>query len=167
MDFLWLMLAVFLFVVCAALLVVEIFVPSFGLLTVCALVCLVGGVSVFFQYGTAIGWVGVGIAAVLIPVIWIIAYRLFPNSSFGRKIILGPPDRSAGDAIPDNAGLQSMLGRAGVVLTPLRPVGMCDFDGERIECVSEAGYVEKDREVKVIHVEGTQLTVRLAEGQDD
>ena len=109
MEFLWLLLAVFLFAVCAVLLVVEIFVPSFGLLTICAMICLIGGVSVFFQYGTVVGWAGVGIAAVLIPVIWIITYRLFPNSSFGRKIILGRPDRSAGDAIPDNDKLQSML----------------------------------------------------------
>ena len=56
-----------------------------------------------------------------------------------------------------------MLGETGVVITPLRPVGMCEFDGERLECVAETGFVENDVTVTVIRVEGTQLTVRTVE----
>jgi len=40
-------------------------------------------------------------------------------------------------------------------------VGMCDFSGKRVECVAESGYVDKDKKVKVIDVESTQLTVRV------
>ena len=46
-------------------------------------------------------------------------------------------------------------------MTPLRPVGMVDFSGKRVECVAEGGYVEKEKMVKVIKVESTQLTVRV------
>ena len=57
--------------------------------------------------------------------------------------------------------LEAMLGSEGSVLTPLRPVGMCDFDGKRVECVAETGYIDRESKIRVIHVEGTQLTVRL------
>jgi hypothetical protein len=40
---------------------------------------------------------------------------------------------------------------------------MCDFDGQRIECVAENGYVQKDMQVKAIRVDGTQVTVRVME----
>jgi membrane-bound ClpP family serine protease len=40
---------------------------------------------------------------------------------------------------------------------------MCDFAGRRLECVAETGYIEKDNNVTVIRVEGTQLTVRMVE----
>ena len=158
---LWVAFAEFLFIACAILLVLEIFVPSFGLLTVMALGSLAGGIVIFFNYGAGWGYVGIINAFILIPVVWIITYKVLPNTSFGKKITLTEPDREKGDAIPDSNELETMKGREGVVLTPLRPVGMCDFEGRRLECVAETGYVEKNSVVKVIHVEGTQLTVRL------
>jgi membrane-bound ClpP family serine protease len=43
---------------------------------------------------------------------------------------------------------------------------MCDFSGRRVECVAEGGYVDKGNKVKVIHVQGTQLTVRATEAEE-
>lgn len=161
MDILWIIFAVFLFITCAILLVIEIFVPSFGFLSVCAIACLIAGGAIFFEYGPLSGWIGIVIAVILIPIIWIITYRIFPKTPMGRKLILGKPDSGRGDAIPDHQDLQGMLLKTGIVRTPLRPVGMCEFDGRRVECVSETGYIEINRKVQVIRVEGTQLTVRL------
>lgn len=163
MEVLWVILAVLLFVVCAVLLVVEVFVPSFGLLSVLALACAAAGGAIFFRYGRAAGWIGVGIALVLIPIVWVIVYRIFPKTRFGRHVTMGTPNRDKGDAIPDRQQLEEMLGKEGVVLTPLRPVGICDFAEKRVECVAESGYIDKDKKVKVIDVESTQLTVRKIE----
>ncbi len=166
MDFmmvLWLIFALFLFVACAILLVLEIFVPSFGLLTVFSLACVAAGIAIFFKYGAVTGWIGVAAAVVIIPIVWIVTYRIFPNTPFGKHVTLGKPDRDKGDAIPDTEELEAMLGKQGVVLSPLRPVGMCDFNGKRLECVAETGYIDNENKVRVIHVEGTQLTVRLIE----
>lgn len=161
--FWWLVFAVFLYFLCAALLIAEVFVPSGGLITVCSLACLVGGVAIFFHHSAAAGWVGVITAVVMIPSVLIMAYKRFPKSRFGKAVTLVPPERDKGDAIPDTDRLKELLGSRGLVLTPLRPVGMCDFSGQRVECVAESGYVDKDRIVKVIRVEGTQLTVRAEE----
>jgi membrane-bound ClpP family serine protease len=159
----WLVFAVFLFFVCAVLIIAEVFVPSGGLLSVLALACLGGGIAMFFHHSIIAGWIGVGIAAVMIPAVLIFAYKLFPKTRFGKSVILTPPERPQGDAIPDTEALKKLLGAVGVVLTPLRPVGMCDFAGRRVECVAESGYVDKGKKVKVIDVESTQLTVRTIE----
>jgi len=159
----WLVFAVFLFFASAALLVAEVFVPSGGLLSVCSLACLAGGVVIFFNYSTTVGWIGIIIAIIMIPTVLISAYRIFPKTKFGKTVTLMPPKRDLGDAIPDTDRLKELLGRTGVVLTDLRPVGMCDFSGQRLECVAETGYIEKDNNVTVIRAEGTQLTVRMVE----
>ena len=155
--------AVFLYFVCAVLLITEVFVPSGGLISILALACLIGGLTIFFNRSTMAGWIGIVVALVMIPIVLIGAYRLFPKTRFGKSVTLEPPARRQGDAIPDTDTLKTLLGDEGVVITPLRPVGMCDFSGRRIECVAEGGYIEKNTRVKVIKVEGTQLTVRAVE----
>ena len=162
----WLVFAVFLYFACAALIVAEIFVPSGGLISIFALACLIGGAVIFFQHSAAAGWIGIGVAFVMIPGVLIFAYRIFPKTRFGKSVTLTPPERQQGDAIPDTSELKEMLGKVGVVITPLRPVGMCDFAGKRVECVAESGYVDKGKKVKVIDVESTQLTVRKIEDED-
>jgi len=159
----WLIFAVFLYFACAVLIIAEVFVPSGGLISICALACLVGGIAIFFHHSLIAGWIGIGIALIMIPAVLIFSYKIFPKTRFGKIVILTPPERLQGDAVPDTAELKELLGAVGVVLTPLRPVGMCDFSGQRIECVAESGYVEKDKRVKVINVESTQLTVRVIE----
>ncbi|MBA7697074.1 hypothetical protein ES703_105732 [subsurface metagenome] len=159
----WLVFAIFLYFACAVLIIAEVFVPSGGLISLCALACLIGGAVIFFQHSVTAGWIGVGIAAVMIPTALVIAYKMFPKTRFGRSVTLTPSERQQGDAIPDTSELKEMLGEVGVVLTPLRPVGMCDFSGQRVECVAEGGYIDKDKKVKVIDVQSTQLTVRMIE----
>jgi len=159
----WLLFAVFLYLACAALIIAEVFVQSGGLISIFALACLVGGVLIFFQHSTIAGWIGLIIALIMIPSVLVFAYKIFPKTRFGRNVLLAPPERQQGDAIPDSSNLRRMLGAEGIVLTPLRPVGMCDFSGQRLECVAESGYVDKGKKVKVIDVESTQLTVRIIE----
>jgi len=156
----WMVFAVFLYFACAGLIVAEVFVPSGGLISVLALGCLAWGVVIFFNYGPNYGFAGIIVALIMIPTVLIGAYKVFPKTKFGRAVTLEPPKRDRGDAIPDNDELAGLLGKKGVVISPLRPVGMCDFDGRRVECIADVGYVEKGVEIKVIKVEGSQLTVR-------
>ena len=162
----WLVFAVFLYFACAALIIAEVFVPSGGIISLFALACVIGGAAIFFRHSSTAGWIGVVIAIIMIPSTLVFAYRIFPKTRFGKSVTLTPPERQTGDAIPDTDELGEMLGAVGVVLTPLRPVGMCDFSGQRLECVAEGGYVDKDKEVKVINVESTQLTVREIEVEE-
>jgi membrane-bound serine protease (ClpP class) len=157
----WLLFAFFLYVACAALIVAEVFVPSWGLLGTVALLCLVAGIAIFFQYSAAAGCVGIIVAVIMVPTLLAVAYRVFPHTRFGRQATLTPVVREPGEAIDDRETLAELLGGVGRVVTPLRPVGMCDFEGKRVECVSESGYVPKGQRVKVIRIEGTQLTVRV------
>jgi membrane-bound ClpP family serine protease len=161
--FWWIILAIFLFLLCAVLLVAEVFVPSFGLITLCALASLIGGIIIFFRLSPAAGWCGVIAAVVMIPATLVFAYKIFPKTNFGKTVLLDMPQIQKGSGIPDSQELAKRLGQKAVTITVLRPVGMCDFDGTRLECVTESGYVEKGKTVEVIKVEGTQLTVREIE----
>jgi len=116
---------------------------------------------IFFRHSTTTGWIGVVVATAMVPSLLVTAYRVLPKTRFGKRVILSPPIRDRGDAIADTPELRLLIGREGRVLTTMRPVGMCEFDGRRVECVAERGYLQKNNKVKVIGVEGTQVTVRV------
>jgi membrane-bound ClpP family serine protease len=157
----WLLFAVFLYFACAGLLVAEVFIPSAGLLMVLSLACLAGGLTIFFRHSPAMGWAGVFIAMFMIPGVLVGAYKIFPKTQFGKHVLLAPPEKKEGEAIPDMEEIKGLLGAVGTVITTMRPVGMCDFSGKRLECLAEGGFVEKGKTVKVIRVESTQITVRV------
>ena len=164
--FWWIVIAILLFLLCAALLVAEVFVPSFGLISLLSLACLAGGIAIFFKISPTAGWLGVLVAVFMVPSTLIFAYKIFPKTKFGKTVTLEGPKKAKGEGIPDAEHLQALLGKTATVISPLRPVGMCDFDAPeetsaRLECVAESGYIEKGKTVKVIKVDGTQLTVRL------
>ncbi|MBN2136372.1 MAG: hypothetical protein JW720_01055 [Sedimentisphaerales bacterium] len=159
----WILFAIFLYLACAVLLITEVFVPSGGVISICAFACLFGGVYIFYQHGSTICIAGIVVAIIMIPSVLVIAYKVFPKTRFGKGVILSPPERKQGDAVPDIGELKKLPGATGIVLTPLRPVGMCDFSGQRVECVAESGYVEKGKKITVIGVESTQVTVRTIE----
>jgi membrane-bound serine protease (ClpP class) len=142
-------------------LVAEVFVPSGGLLTALALLFLAGGIYIFFHYSPVAGWVGVLLAIVVIPIALFTAYKMLPNFKFGKNVVLEPSEREHGDGVPDSKSLRELIGQSGVCLTPLRPVGTCQINGRRIQCVAESGLIEKGKNISVVSVEGIRVVVAV------
>lgn len=157
----WLVLAVILYLACAFTLIAEVFVPSGGLLSVLALLFLAGGLFIFFHYSPVAGWVGVLLAVVVIPTALFTAYKLLPNLKFGKSVVLEPSEREHGDGVPDSKSLRELIGKPGTCLTPLRPVGTCEINGQRIQCVAESGLIEKGQNISVVSVEGIRVVVAV------
>ena len=55
---------------------------------------------------------------------------------------------------------KDLIGRKGVSVTPLRPAGTALFDGERIDVVSEGTFVDPNKQLVIVHVEGVRIVVR-------
>ena len=84
-------MAVFLYFVCAVLLIAEVFRPSGGLIGICAMVCLIGGLMIFFRSSTVAGWVGIVAALIMIPSVLITAFKVFPRNKKSKS--QGKPQR--------------------------------------------------------------------------
>lgn len=54
----------------------------------------------------------------------------------------------------------SLVGMEGKALSVLRPAGIALIGDERLDVVSEGGYIEKGSSLKVIHVSGARVVVR-------
>jgi len=59
-----------------------------------------------------------------------------------------------------SVGDNNIIGKEGISLTPLRPAGIAEIDGKRVDVVSEGGFVDKKEKIKVIDVKGSKVLVQ-------
>ena len=64
------------------------------------------------------------------------------------------------DGYVSNVNRTDLLGVEGITLTILRPSGTAIINDERIDVVSEGGFIPKNTKVKVVKVEGARIVVR-------
>lgn len=146
------------------ILALELFIPTGGIFFVVAIVAIVAGVAVPFLRGeTTKGWFTAGGVVVALPIFTVLLFKLWPRTPMGRRMFqTGPtPEEDATVAsLPVNQELEQIKGRVGRAVSPLRPSGTVDFDGRRIDCLSEGVLVEVGTWVRCIDVKVGKVIVR-------
>jgi membrane-bound serine protease (ClpP class) len=150
------------------LLAAELFIPSGGVITVLALVAIAAGVAVPFWYGeTTTGFVTLLSVFIILPIFGAFLMHYWPKTRMGQRLMLPGPDEDASQAaMPVSVELERLRGRLGKALSPLRPSGVVDFDGQRIDCLTEGILVEPDTWVRCIEVKPGRVIVRPVEAPD-
>ena len=59
-----------------------------------------------------------------------------------------------------NQNRVDLIGKVAVTMTQLRPAGTIRIENERIDVVSDGSFIEKDKDVIIIKVEGSRIVVR-------
>lgn len=154
-------LIISLFALAGVLIVLELFIPSQGVLTIFAAVCLIFGIVECFLVSQLLGLIVVIVTAVTLPVFIIAMVRIWPDTWIGKRVAIRKAQKAIpGGSIPDTGQLDRLLGQTGQTITDLRPVGAVMFGDERVDCVAETGQIDKGSEITVIHVEGVRVVVR-------
>ena len=147
------------------LLIVEVFVPSGGLIGFLAIGLL--GISLWQAFAISASAGGVFLLALvgLLPATLALAVHLWPRTPMGKWIFLKPPEPE--DVAPEPTGprLEHLIGQFGRTLTPLRPSGLVDFEGRRHDSLSEEGLIPADTLVRAVKVRSGQLVVRIVPSQ--
>lgn len=151
------------------LLALEVFViPGFGVPGFLGLLALSGGLGLSL-IGSGATWpvmmTAVGrtaLSLVLAILVALVVLRYLARSPFGQQFVL-KEELSAGEgyASPPE-GDRRWLGKHGTVVTPLRPSGIAQIEGKRVDVVSEGGFIEAGDPVEVMRVDGNRVVVRKA-----
>lgn len=151
-------------------LAIEVFViPGFGVAGVIALLCI--GSAVFLALiGNLASWSdvlrasGILFAAALIIVGSIYAFvRHLPSGRRSRGIFLGAAT-SKDDGYIAGTARGDLVGLEGVAVTDLRPSGTVRVGSERLDVVSDVGFVAKGTRVRIIGSESYRHVVEPLDG---
>jgi membrane-bound serine protease (ClpP class) len=150
------------------LMAAELLLPTGGILFVLGIAALIVGVTMTFAYDARHGLVTVIALFVILPIAAPLLLYWWPRSPVGRRMVLrGPDDDAAVAVMPVSIALERLRGRFGKTMSPLRPAGATEFDGERVDTLSEGPLVEAGRWVRCVDVRDGRVIVREVAGPPD
>jgi membrane-bound serine protease (ClpP class) len=140
------------------LLVIEAFIPGFGVFGVGGVFSMVA--SVFLSVDSPklatnyLMWTSVAFMFTLFAIV-----RGLSKRGLGKALTL-KQRHDEKSYVPERADLSSLLGKEGRALSTLRPAGTAQFDTQRIDVVTEGEFVASGTPVTVIRVDGARVLVR-------
>jgi membrane-bound serine protease (ClpP class) len=150
------------------LLVAELFLPTGGVLFVLSVVALIVGVAMTFRYDQSTGVVTLIGVFVAIPLLGAIALHYWPKTPMGRRFVLsGPEEDKTVASMPVILELEQLRGRYGRTVSALRPSGVTEFDGKRVDTLSEGPLIEPGQWVRCIDVKAGKVIVRPVDKPPD
>lgn len=144
--------------------IVEIFVPTGGVLAAVSAILAISGVVCLFRYDLTWGLIGLGVVLFGGPTIMYGGLNIWSNTPMGRKALGAPTEeeeqaqRLAEEREQDQR--MKLLNATGVALTELRPVGMVKIGADRHSALAEAGFIRAGAPVRVTVVESHAIRVR-------
>ena len=140
------------------LLVIEMYIPGFGLAGISGIVLMAGGIIVM-QPTPLQALILVLISVLLLSIAFSLAMYSISKGRLSRsKLVLN--DALNQKEVAAGEDLSYFVGKVGQTRTALRPAGIAEFDGVKLNVVSDGDFVNTQKHVRVERVEGNRIVVR-------
>lgn len=151
-------LHILLFITGIVLMLIELFAPGFGVFGGLGIATLIISV-IMSAYDTTMGLMSLGIALVITILFIVIMVKYFGHRGVWHRFILKDElKRESGYVASEEK--EELVGKKGTTMTDLRPAGIAEIEGARVDVVSEGGYIRSGKTVVVVKVDGTRVVVR-------
>jgi membrane-bound ClpP family serine protease len=154
-------LAYILIAVGLALVMAELLLPTHGILMALGCGVVIAGTALTFRGSTSTGVTTLLVVVVLLPTVVAFAFFVLPRTPMGRRLILKAPDDD--DTIANNPvtlELEQLRGQCGRAMSALRPCGVVDFGGKRVDTVTDGAMIEPNQWVRCVDVKAGRVIVR-------
>ena len=155
------------------LLAIELFVtPGFGVIGVLGFAALLGGLGLSLvgagaTWAVILGALGrVAVALLLAIAASLALLRFFPRLPGGRRLVLETELTAEQGFASAPETDRTWLGKRGTAVSPLRPAGIADLEGQRVDVVSDGEFIEVGASITVVRVDGNRIVVRRPSRKD-
>ena len=147
-------------IVAVIMFVIELFTPGIGIAGATGLVALIAVVVMQLGWGNpqvALYIIAISLLLIILALIWVI--RSFQRGRLSRSFLV-LNEQSNGTSVPDIASAKSeLVGKSGVAISTLRPAGIAEIDGKRIDVLTAGEFIEKGSPITVVKAEGMHILV--------
>ncbi|MBF0501621.1 MAG: NfeD family protein [Candidatus Riflebacteria bacterium] len=142
------------------LLFVEVtLIPGFGVPAIIGIIAILAGMCLaFWKLSTqaAILYTMTSVGALVVIVFWTL--YVFPYTTFGKKFVLNTKI-SIEDGYTAVQDFSELVGQEGIASSDLRPSGIANICGRRIDVVSEGDFIPRGTKIRVVRQKNNNLVV--------
>ena len=143
------------------LMVYEMFTPGFAVPGLTGLVLLVASV-VLTARSLSEALLMTVLIIIVLSLIFAIVLRSATSGRLARSPLIHKEKASREEGYLSTQDMNYFVGHRGIAGTVLRPAGTADFEGVKLDVVTEGDFIEKGQAVEVIRVEGRRIVVKAA-----
>ncbi|MEG1676411.1 MAG: NfeD family protein [Clostridia bacterium] len=150
------------FVLGIVLLIIEVFMPGFGLPGISGVLLEIAAIVMTYLWHG--GLAALGVTLIILAVIALVislALRSVNKGKLSKSPIILNASESAAEGFSATKDMEVFLGKEGVTTTVLRPSGMAEFDGVKLNVVADGEYIPQNVHVRIDHVEGARVVVKI------
>ena len=140
------------------LIIIEMFTPGFAVPGISGIILLLLGIVLtadsFFQ-----GLLIFLVMMALLTVVLIIVIRSATKGALFKTPLIHKNSETSEEGFISTTDMQVFVGKVGKAISPLRPAGTCDFDGVRLDVVTEGDFIDRGNNVIILKVEGRRIVV--------
>lgn len=142
------------------LVLLELVVPSGGILGVCAGAAMLAAVVIGFLHSFTLGAAMLMIAGFGVPLVIWLGLKLWPNTPIGRRMLNIDPEVDAARRKLEEENRNRWLGKVGVAKINLLPNGIIEIDEQSLDAISLGGAIDRGTHVEVVNVIAGKIHVR-------
>lgn len=154
-------------VVALVMFVIELFTPGVGVAGATGLLSLIAVVVMQLGWGhprVAMYIIAIALLLIILGLIWII--RSLQRGRLSKSFLV-LKEQVDGTSVPEVASAKSdLIGKTGVAITTLRPAGIAEIDGKRVDVTTSGVFIPKGSQITVVKAEGIHILVRAAGTED-
>lgn len=149
------------FVIGIGLLILEAFMPGFGAPGITGLVLeVITLVMTWFEHGPVATLAMLLIVLLVLAIAISTSLRSITSGRLSKSSLINAETESNEEGYRSTQNLAVFMDKEGVASTVLRPTGIADFEGVRLNVSSEGDYIPAGTRVRIIKVEGAKILVK-------
>lgn len=149
------------FIIGIGLLILEAFMPGFGVPGITGIVLeVITLVMTWFEHGPLATLAMLLIVLLVLAIAISTSLRSITRGRLSKSSLVHSETESNEDGYRSIEDLAVFMDKEGTATTVLRPAGIADFEGVRLNVSSEGDYIPAGTTVRIIKVEGAKILVR-------
>ena len=149
------------FLIGIGLLIMEAFMPGFGAPGITGIVLeVITLVMTWFEHGPIATLAMLLIVLLVLAIAISASLRSIASGRLSKSSLVHADTESNEDGYRSVEDLAVFMDKEGTATSVLRPTGIADFDGVRLNVSSEGDFIPAGTKVRIIMVEGAKILVR-------